>query len=190
MVKEVISFLEKIKLTLFAGGNCRLQFIEFHMSLSRIIFVLLSIHHPWLFCTHCLFFHAQDTYLASGANLFLSALFLEAGNWSSSLRLRDCMRSLLFWDVTQRVGSYLPTFWDNLPSSRVKIGLIGCSETSMTTHLWHVASLKSKHLIYIAMEVWNHTKRLYFKMMSKMGHRKTVHCSSVVCCVLAVVCRN
>lgn len=70
------------------------------------------------------------------------------------------MRSLLFWDVTWSVGSYLPTFWDDLPitSSRVKIGLIGCTETSVTTHIWHVAPLKSKHLIYTAVKALNRAK--------------------------------
>ena len=144
-----------------------LQFIKFQVYLSRILFDHLIIHLPWLFRTHCLFFQTQATYLASGANLFLSALFLETGNWRSSLTLRDCMRSLLFWDVTGHVGNYLPTFWDNLliPSSRVKIGLTGCFEALMTTHLWHVASLKSKHVIYTAVKAWNHTKRLYFCIM-------------------------
>jgi hypothetical protein len=192
MVKEVISFLENIKLfDLFAGGNYGLQFIKFHVCLSCILFDHLIRHLPWLFCTHSLFFQTQATYLANGANLFLSALFLETGNWGSPLRLRDCMRSLLFWDVTRHVGSYVPMFWHNLliPSSRVKIGLISCFETSMTTHLWHVASLKSKHLIYTAVKAWNHTKRLYFKMMLKEGQCKTVRCRSAVCCVLAVVCR-
>jgi len=63
------------------------------------------------------------------------------------------MKSLLFWNVMWRVGGYLWTFWDKLPvpSSRVKIGLIGYSETLMITHLWHIASLKSKYLTYTAL---------------------------------------
>ena len=186
MVKEVISFLEKIKPFCLQVATVYYSLLNF-MYVCHVLFSdHLSRHLPWLFCTHCLFFQTQATCLARGADFLLSTLFLETGNWSFSLRLRDCMRSLLFWDVKRCVGSYLPTFWDNLliPSSRVKIGLIGCSETLMTTHLWHVALLKSKHLIYTAVKAWNHTKRLYFKMMLKMGHRNTIHCSSAVCCVL------
>ena len=67
----------------------------------------------------------------------------------------------LFWVIRQRVMAILPTFRDNLsvPSSRVKKGPIGCSETlarnyyyslrnnpeECNSHLLRGASLKSRN---------------------------------------------
>jgi len=100
-------------------------------------------------------------------------------NWQrafSTLLRHECTvyssktaRWSLFCDVTQlrwvvsyrRFGTTYP-----LPSSRtkrssltawaLKIGPIGCSETSSTTNLPCVRSKKREGLIYTAEEVWNH----------------------------------
>ena len=63
------------------------------------------------------------------------------------------------------IGSYLPTFRDNLsaPSSRVKQSRpTGRPETSVTTILGCVTSQKSEDLIYTAAEAWNYAKPMLF----------------------------
>jgi hypothetical protein len=165
MVKEIISFLEKIKFFTLHVTTVGCSSLNLICRLSHILLGHLSRHLPSWFCTHFLSCQTQATCLASGANLSLSTLLLETFNWCSSPRLRDCMRSSLFWDLRRhrfivryqhfRTTCKWLTRVDNYESMPCK-------------------SQKSEDVIYTTAEAWNHVKILCFKMMLEKWHSKTV----------------
>jgi hypothetical protein len=53
------------------------------------------------------------------------------------------MRSALLWDIAVSNGNDLPTFRDNVsvPSSHLKVGPIGCPETSVKAYHWMLRNI-------------------------------------------------